>query len=150
MKIFHKKKQSFGIPITDFKDYYAEYVPQLLARYNFFLPAFLERLASEFLASGKCAKFAESDLCEGVTVAQATLALNHCMRIVSARYNNSRHIKSALDSDALSVSIEVERPCKGCTKVPKNETYKPGAVPLYPCVDCDQEDVCVFWYKINF
>lgn len=149
MKLFNKRK-TFGLPITDFKNYYAEFVPALLERYNLFRPSFLERLASEFLTTGKCAKFTDADLCEGVSNQQAFLVLNHCMRIAAARYSNSTHIKNADSSGARSVSIEIERPCKSCAKVPKNKTYKVGKVPLYPCFDCDQDDICIFWYKINF
>lgn len=151
MKFFKSKsKKGFGLPISDFKNYYAETVPLLLERYHLFLPAFLERLASEFLATGKCAKFTDADLREGVSNQQAFLVLNHCMRIAAARYSNSTHIKNADSSGARSVSIEIERPCKSCAKVPKNKTYKVGKVPLYPCSDCDQDDICIFWYKINF
>ena len=149
MKLFNKR-ETFGLPITDFKNYYAEFVPALLERYNLFRPSFLERVAAEFLKTGKCAKFTNEDLRENVTNQQAALALNHCMLIASARYNHSTDIKNAKISEARSVSIEVERPCKSCAKVPKNKTYKVGKVPLYPCFDCDQDDICIFWYKINF
>lgn len=152
MKLFKSKRQpSFGLPISDFKQFYAENVPRLLARYNYFLPSFLERLASEYLRSGKSAEFTDADLCENVNRQQALLALNHCQQIASARYNNSTSIFYALSSGARSVSINIDRPCKSCTRVPKNKTYKTdSAIPLYPCLDCEQEDICIFWYKINF
>jgi hypothetical protein len=152
MKLFKsKRQQSFALPISDFKQFYAEMVPQLLERYHCFLPSFLERLASEYLTSGKCAKFTDEDLCKNVTSQQAALALNHCQRIASGRYNNSTSIFYAKSSGARSVSITIDRPCKSCAKVPKNKTYKADTdIPLYPCLDCDQDDICVFWYKINF
>ena len=152
MKLFKSKQQpSFVLPISDFKQFYAEIVPQLLERYHCFLPSFLERLAAEYLASGKCAKFTDEDLCENVTRQQAALALNHCQLIASARYNNSNSIFYAMSSGARSVSIEIDRPCKSCAKVPKNKTYKTGTdIPLYPCFDCEQDPFCIFWYKINY
>jgi hypothetical protein len=152
MRFFKSKKEpSFALPISNFKSYYAEFVPQLLEHYNYFKPSFFEALASEFLKSGKCASFTDADLLENVTKQQAALALNHCMLIASARYNNSNAIFNAKSSGARSVCINVEKPCKACSRVPKNKTYKTSAeIPLFPCLDCDQEDICTFWYKINF
>lgn len=126
-------------------------MPLFLEPYKIFKASFISLLSAQFLRNGSMARFTNEDLLPGVDSSHAFLILNHCMRLVSARYNNTRVIKNASLASAKSITIKIERACPECTRVLSEKKYKKGDdVPLYPCADCKEENICDIWYKIDF
>lgn len=126
-------------------------VPQLLQPYNVFAASYLSRFASSYLSSGHTPKPTDQELLPGVEPARASWVLNHCLRLASARYNNARVIKEGRAAEASSVDVKLQRACKSCDRVPAEKNYSlDSEIPIYPCADCDKNDFCLFWYKLNF
>lgn len=150
-----KKKKavdSFSLPVDKAqRRYMSKNVPELLSSFNIFAPAFLSRYSALYLSSGRSASFSQEELLPGVEPARASWVLNHCIRLASARYNNERAIKEGRAAEASSLDVKLQRVCKSCDRVPAEKNYKlNSSIPIYPCADCDKNDFCLFWYKLNF
>jgi len=147
-----KKIDSFSLPVDkNERRYMSKNVPLLLQGFGVFSASYLSRFASSYLASGHAPKFTEQELLSGVEPSRASWVLNHCLRLASARYNNARAVDEGRTAEASSVSVKLQRPCGTCSRVPAEKNYKlNSSVPVYPCVDCQENDFCIFWYKLNF
>lgn len=129
----------------------AKHIPELLSKFNVFEPSYLSRLSAYYLNNGNVPPFRDDELLAGVMRPRASWVLNHCMRLASARYNNSRMIASAKKGEADYISLNVSRACEGCRKVPQSKMYSPGdRIPLYPCADCKEDNICQIWYKAEY
>ena len=150
--MFSKKNKSLELPVdVENRRYIAENVPALLIQFNVFVPSFLSRFSAEYLASGHFARFGDDDLVEGVEPGHASWVLNHCCRLASARYNNLRVIQNAERAEARSVTLKPYKSNPNCSRVPKEKKYKLGQeVPLFPCADCKENEICDIWYKLDF
>lgn len=146
-----KKNSSFALPVDKAeRRYMSVNVPALLQSYQVFAASYLSRFASSYLASGHAPKPTEQELLPGVEPSRASWALNHCLRLASARYNAERSIKEGRAAGASSLDVKLQRACKSCERVPAEKNYSLDSdIPVYPCADCQKGDVCVFWYKVN-
>lgn len=147
-----KKPDAFSLPVDkNERRYMSVNVPQLLQPFEAFTASYLSRFASSYLSSGHTPKPTEQELLPGVEPARASWVLNHCLRLASARYNNARAVDEGRSAEASSVSVKLQRPCGSCSRVPAEKTYKlNSSIPVYPCADCQENDFCIFWYKLNF
>lgn len=147
-----KKIDSFSLPVDkNERRYMSKNVPLLMQGFGVFSASYLSRFASSYLSSGHTPKPAEQELLPGVEPARASWVLNHCIRLASARYNNERAIKEGRAAEASSLDVKLQRACKSCSRVPVENTYSlDSKIPIYPCADCDKNDFCLFWYKLNF
>jgi len=147
-----KKTTSFALPVDKAeRRFMSKNVPDLLQGYAVFSASYLSRFASRYLSSGKTARFTEDELLPGVEPERASWVLNHCLRLASARYNAKRTIKEGRAAEASSVDVKLQRACKTCDRVPAENNYSLDSdIPIYPCADCKENDICVFWYKLNF
>lgn len=153
----HKKRprRTRSAPVRSsadaYKRYMAKHIPELLSKFSVFEPSYLSRLSAYYLNNGNAPPFRDDELLAGVMRARASWVLNHCMRLASARYNNSRYISSARKGEADFISLNVSRACEGCKKVPQSKLYEPkDKIPLYPCADCKEDNICQIWYKAEY
>lgn len=134
-----------------YRRYMAKHIPELLSKFSVFEPSYLSRLSAYFLHNGSVPPFRDDEVLAGVERGRASWVLNHCMRLASARYSNSKSISSAKKGEADYISLNVSRACEGCKKVPQSKKYAPGErIPLYPCADCKEDNICQIWYKAEY
>lgn len=146
-----KKKDSFALPVRFDYKYYAENIPPLVQTYNVFKSSFLTKIAENFLKEGKITKITNDDLLEGVDYNYAFWVLNHCHRIIAARCSLICSLKNAKEGEVKYIDFKVFRACPSCNKVPANKKIKMSDnVPLYPCLDCKEDDVCIFAYEYRW
>lgn len=135
----------------DWNKYMSVNVPDLLMSYNIFKPSFLEKLSFHFLENNTPPSITEEDIYNGVNIKEAIDNYNHCFCLASARYNSKNAIKNAINAEANYIHIKVFRKCPSCTRVPDDKLYDVlEEIPLYPCKDCRETEICSFWYDIKF
>lgn len=145
------KSPAVTVRVDAHRKYMAKHIPALLSKFSVFEPAYLARLSAYYLNNGNVPPFTDDELLEGVERGRASWTLNHCMRLASARYNNSRSISDAKKAKADYISLKVSRGCESCKKVPQSKLYaQDDRVPLYPCADCKEDNICDIWYKAEF
>lgn len=158
MKLFDllfkpKKKNSnpFALPITAEYTYEAENLPRILKCYNVFTDSFLDSLRESYLKNIPTQKFEDSDLLPGIERGYAFWVLNHCLRIVSARKSVVETLENAESAEVKYIDFEVFRPCPNCKRIPKNKRYKlSDSIPIYPCEDCKEDNICLFAYNLRW
>jgi hypothetical protein len=134
-----------------YRRYMAKHIPELLSKFSVFEPSYLSRLSACYLNNGNVPPFRDDEVQTGVERGRASWTLNHCMRLASARYSNSKSISDAKKGEADYISLNVSRGCQGCRKVPQSKKYAPGErIPLYPCADCKEDNICQIWYKAEY
>ena len=134
-----------------YRKYMAKNIPALLSKFSVFEPSYLSRLSAYYLLNGSVPPFQDGEVLAGVERGRASWVLNHCMRLASARYNNSKSIQNAKKGEADYISLIVSRACEGCKRVPQSQRYAPESrIPLYPCADCKEENICQIWYKAEY
>lgn len=147
------KPRRISVPsvLKEQRRYMAETVPVLLDDYKVLNGCYYSRFAAEYLRTGHTASFLEGDVVEGVEPGHASWVLNHCLQLASARYSAISKIKSAADAEARYIKFDVFRPNPECSLVPKSQKFKVGSnIPVYPCADCKENNICVFFYDLEW
>ncbi len=150
LKLFSKNKKKsnpYALPIKANYSYYAQTLPRLLNSFNVFTPSFLDHISYCYSKNEPTHKFTDSDLLPGVERGYAAWVLNHCLLLVSARKSVIDTLANAKKIEAKYIDFDVFRPCKTCTKIPKKRRYRiNSSIPVYPCEDCKEENICLFTY----
>jgi hypothetical protein len=150
-RVSRRGSSSTSAHVDAHRKYMAKNIPVLLSKFSVFQPSYLARLSAYCINNGTVPSFSNDELLAGVSRGQASWTLNHCMRLASARYNNSRSISDAKKAKADYISMKVSRACEGCKKVPQSQMYAPDdRIPLYPCANCKEDNICDIWYKAEF
>ncbi len=157
MKLFNlfsrskNKSNPFALPIAADYSYQAENLPRILNTFNVFTPAFLDHVHNCYSKNEPTQSFADSDLLPDVERGYAAWVLNHCLRLVSARKNVVDTLANAKNVEVKYIDFEVFRPCPTCGKIPKNKRYKiSSSIPVFPCEDCKEENICLFAYNLRW
>lgn len=154
MSIFNifKKKEKINNPCA--LPIQFNYAPQsedmifLLSSYNVFTKTFLDYVKKCYVKANIAPSFNRSEVLEGIAIDYAFWVFNHCQRLVSARHSVIENLKKAVSAEVKYIDFEVFRPCPTCSKIPKNKTYKiTDNIPIYPCLDCKEDNICIFSYK---
>lgn len=152
MKLFNlffkpKKSNPYALPIKYSYSYHAENLPRLLSSFNVFTSAYLDHISDCYSKNEPTQKFTDSDLLPGVDSGYAAWVLNHCLLLISARKDAIDILANAKKIEAKYIDFDVYRPCKTCNKIPKKKCYKiSSSIPVYPCEDCKEENICLFAY----
>lgn len=146
-----KKTNPFALPVSADYSYHAENLARIVSSYNVFTPAFLSFLTKSYAKNKPIQKFEPEALLPGVEYGYAFWVLNHCLRLVSARRSAIETLKNAKNAEAKYIEFKVFRPCPSCKKIPKDKRYKiTDSIPIYPCEDCKEDNICIFTYNIRW
>lgn len=150
-RVSRRGSSSPSVHVDAHRKYMAKNIPVLLSKFSVFHPSYLARLSVYYINNGTVPSFNDNEVLAGIDRGRASWVLNHCMRIASARYNNSRSIANAKKAEADYICLNVSRGCEGCKKVPQSAKYAPDdKIPLYPCANCKEDNLCDIWYKAEF
>lgn len=153
-KLFFKNKKKsnpYALPIKANYSYHAQNLPRLLNSFNVFTPSFLDHISYCYSKNEPTQKFTDSDLLPGVERGYAAWVLNHCLLLVSARKNVVDTLSNAKNVEVKYIDFEVFRPCPSCNRIPKKKRYKlSDSIPVYPCEDCKEENICLFAYNLRW
>ena len=147
-----KKNKTHVDPyIRKLRRYMAETVPALLDEFHVFVPSFYSRYSARYLKEGKTTAICKDDVVDGVSYGEALWTLNHCERLASARFYAIGVIENAPDAEVKFIDFEVWRPNPDCSRVPQNKVYDVDEeIPIFPCADCKEDNICLFNYKNVF
>lgn len=150
--LFKKKNDnSLALPVRFDYTYYAENIPPLVQTYKVFKDSFLARISESFLNDKTAPKVTTDDLLEGIDYNYAWWVFNHCQHIIAARYSLLCSLENAKKAEVSYIDFKVFRPCPTCDKIPKNQKFKmTDNIPLYPCLDCKEENICIFAYDYRW
>lgn len=117
--------------------------------------AFFSRFSAAFIKTGKPPAITEYDLLDGVSIDYARKVFRRGLIICSLRCSQVHNLNCFRKAEAKKIALKVSRSGadKGidCPKVPEEKMYKkPEEVPLYPCLDCECDPMCIVWYKALF
>lgn len=146
-----KQKNPFALPIKYDYSYHSKIMPSLLKSYSVFTEDFIEFVKTSYSKKGLDPQFDKDAVLEGISFDHAFWVFNHCQRLVSARHSVIENLKKAVSAEVKYIDFEVFRPCPTCSKIPKNKTYKiTDNIPIYPCLDCKEDNICIFSYKCRW
>ena len=150
--MLHKKNSNpFALDVSFDYNYHIKYLPPLLESYHVFKPSFYEKAILKLKEKKININFNKEDLLDNVDYDYAFWVLNHCIRIIDARDKVIKQIENAKTAEAKYIQFETFRPCSSCNRIPKNKRYKiTDNIPVYPCEDCKEDNICLFAYNMRW
>ena len=131
--------------------YLAKYMPEELQKDGMFTAGYLGKLAASLLATGKTVFPEPDDILPGVAMKEAKARVQRRAYIGSMRSNAIRWINDMKSADAYKINVIFTRGTKPCGKVLQLGSYPPDSeIPIYPCADCLEDDVCIIDYRAEW